>query len=102
MPRRDVPWEGRSSIPPEVVPERGWREFDLPFDIGSGRCLFVETENGPTIRMRFFERVADGALVGRVWFGRATFGLPGFVHGGLIAYVMDEAMGSSAWLAGYP
>jgi len=89
-------------IPPEVVPEPGWREFVLPFEIGSGRSMFVETTGGPTIRMRFFERVADGTLVGRVWFGRAAFGPPGHVHGGVVAYVMDEAMGAAAWLAGYP
>ena len=88
--------------PPEVVPEPDWREFELPFDIGSGRSMFVETEDGPTIRMGFYEDRTSGALVGRVWFAPATFGPPGFVHGGLIAYVMDEAMGTAAWLAGYP
>lgn len=88
--------------PPEVVAEPGWSEFELPFEIGSGRSMFVTTQHGPTIRMRFFRRDADSALVGRVWFGQATFGPPGFVHGGLISYVADEAMGSAVWLAGYP
>ena len=88
--------------PPTVQPEPEWEEFTLPFDIGSGRSMFVETESGPTIRMRFFKRRSDGALVGRVWFGKATFGPPGFVHGGVVAFVLDEAMGSSAWLGGYP
>ena len=88
--------------PPTVRPDPDWEEFDLPFDIGSGRSMFVETERGPTIRMRFFRRRSDGALVGRTWFGEATFGPPGFVHGGLISFVMDEAMGTCAWLGGYP
>lgn len=88
--------------PPPVRPEPDWEEFTLPFDIGSGRSMFVETANGPTIRMRFFRRRTDSALVGRVWFGPATFGPPGFVHGGVIAFVLDEAMGSCAWLRGYP
>jgi len=88
--------------PPAIQPDPDWEEFHLPFDIGSGRSMFVETERGPTIRMVFFRRKSDGALVGRVWFGEATFGPPGFVHGGVVSFVLDEAMGSSAWLAGYP
>jgi len=88
--------------PPIVQPEPDWEEFTLPFDIGSGRSMFVETERGPTIRMRFFKRRTDGALVGRVWFGEATFGPPGFAHGGALAFVLDEAMGSAAWIGGYP
>ncbi len=88
--------------PPEPKPEPDWETFHLPFDIASGRSMFVETESGPTIRMRFYKRAADGALVGRVWFGEATFGPPGFVHGGVVSFVLDEAMGSAGWLAGYP
>jgi acyl-coenzyme A thioesterase PaaI-like protein len=88
--------------PPKVQPEPDWEEFSLPFDIGSGRSMFVETESGPTIRMRFFKRRPDGMLVGRVWFGGGAFGPPGFVHGGAVAFVLDEAMGACAWLGGYP
>jgi acyl-coenzyme A thioesterase PaaI-like protein len=89
-------------MPPDLEIEPDWEPFHLPFDIGSGRSMFVETESGPTIRMRFFKRRPDNALVGRVWFGEATFGPPGFAHGGVVAFVLDEAMGSAAWLAGYP
>ncbi len=88
--------------PPDLETEPDWDPFHLPFDIGSGRSMFVETESGPTIRMRFFKRRPDNALVGRVWFGEATFGPPGFAHGGVVAFVLDESMGSAAWLAGYP
>jgi acyl-coenzyme A thioesterase PaaI-like protein len=88
--------------PPDVEIGPDWEPFHLPFDIGSGRSMFVETESGPTIRMRFFKRRSDNALVGRVWFGEATFGPPGFAHGGVVAFVLDEAMGAAAWLAGYP
>ena len=79
-----------------------WERFDLPFGIGSGRSMFVETPSGPTIRMSFFRRRSDNALVGHVWFGAATSGPPGFAHGGLVAFVLDEALGSAGWLAGYP
>ncbi|MCP3980735.1 MAG: PaaI family thioesterase [bacterium] len=88
--------------PLDPQPEPDWEPFHLPFDIGSGRSMFVETEAGPTIRMRFYRRRGDGALVGHVWFGAATFGPPGFVHGGVVSYVIDEAMGTAGWLAGYP
>lgn len=88
--------------PPDLRIEHDWEPFDLPFDIGSGRSMFVETEAGPTVRMGFFKRRPDRALVGRVWFGAAAFGPPGFAHGGVVAFVLDEAMGSAAWLAGYP
>lgn len=88
--------------PPDLEIDPDWEPFHLPFDIGSGRSMFVETESGPTIRMRFFKRRSDKGLVGRVWFGEATSGPPGFAHGGVVAFVLDEAMGSSAWLAGYP
>jgi acyl-coenzyme A thioesterase PaaI-like protein len=89
-------------VPPDLTIEPDWEPFHLPFDIGSGRSMFVETGTGPTIRMRFFRRRSDGALVGGVWFGEATSGPPGFAHGGVVAFVLDEAMGSAGWLAGYP
>ena len=87
--------------PPSVQSEPDWEEFHLPFDIGAGRSMLVDTAHGPKVRMRFFKRRGDGALVGRVWFGDAAFGPPGFAHGGVVAFVFDEAMGSGAWLAGY-
>ena len=55
--------------PPQVSPEPDWEPFHLPFDIGSGRSMFVETESGPTICMRSFRRRSDGALV----HGRGVF-----------------------------
>ncbi|MAB78696.1 MAG: hypothetical protein CMJ89_05015 [Planctomycetes bacterium] len=88
--------------PPTVQPEPDWEEFKLPFEIGSGRSMFVDTPAGPTIRMRFFKKCSDRSLIGRVWFGSATFGPPGFVHGGLVSFVLDEAMGTCCWIGGYP
>jgi acyl-coenzyme A thioesterase PaaI-like protein len=54
------------------------------------------------LRLTYFRRKSDGALVGRCWFGPATQGPPGIVHGGCLAAVLDEAMGGAAWVAGYP
>lgn len=54
------------------------------------------------VRMRLYVREADGALVGRVWFGPGAQGPPGHAHGGSMAAVLDEALGSACWVAGYP
>ncbi|MDX1746790.1 MAG: PaaI family thioesterase [Halobacteriales archaeon] len=53
------------------------------------------------VRLRWYVREADGALVGRVWFGPGAQGPPGHAHGGSMAAVMDEALGSACWVAGH-
>lgn len=54
------------------------------------------------MRMKYFKRKEDGALVAKIWFGPHAEGPPGYAHGGTMAAVMDEGMGAAAWLAGYP
>jgi len=39
--------------------------------------------------------------VGEVRFGEQSQGLPGFVHGGALAAIADEAMGIACWMSGY-
>lgn len=56
---------------------------------------------GQRLRVRYFRRVADDALMVRVWFGPGTQGPPGHVHGGAQAALLDETMGFAAWMAGY-
>lgn len=41
------------------------------------------------------------AVVGEFTLGDAAEGLPGHVHGGLLAAMCDEAMGWAAWMSGY-
>lgn len=53
------------------------------------------------VRLRWYVREADGALIGRVWFGPGAQGPPGHAHGGSMAAVMDEALGSACWVAGH-
>ncbi len=63
---------------------------------------FVSGEpDGERLRVRYFRRDADGALVGKAWFGPGAVGPPGFAHGGSMAAILDEAMGGAAWLAGH-
>ena len=69
----------------------------LPFKIGSGRDFPKSA-----LKMEFFKNTVDSTLVGEVSFGKQMEGPPGHVHGGVSAYVLDEAMGSAAWAKGYP
>lgn len=92
----------RRSHPPEVVPAPGWTPVDPP-NLEGGRGSFVSGEPAEgRLRVRYFRHPEDDRLVGRAWFGSGAEGPPGHAHGGAIAAVLDEAMGSSAWLAGYP
>lgn len=73
----------------------------MPFNIGSGRSLGRSKNGEDFVRMQFFREVATGDLVGSVLFERGIEGPPDHVHGGVSAFVLDEAMGSAAWLKGY-
>ncbi len=67
-----------------------------------GRSFLAGPHGDDTImRLRWYRRLRDGALVGRVWWGPGAQGPPGHAHGGSMAAVLDEALGSSAWIAGH-
>jgi acyl-coenzyme A thioesterase PaaI-like protein len=86
---------------PPVVPEEGWQAVQ-PLRIEGGRGSFVSGDpEGDRVRVAYFRRAADGALVGRAWFGAGAVGPPGHVHGGATAAVLDEAMGAAAWMDGW-
>ncbi len=89
-------------IAPPVEPQAHWEPFHLPFRIGSGRGFAPDAKGRQAMRMAFFKDKRDSALVGKVWFGDGIEGPPGHVHGGVSSYVLDEAMGTSAWLHRYP
>lgn len=55
---------------------------------------------GHRLRVRYYRRKTDNALVGRVWFGPGAEGPPGHAHGGSMAAVLDEVMGTAGWLNG--
>jgi acyl-coenzyme A thioesterase PaaI-like protein len=38
----------------------------------------------------------------KVWFGPATEGPPGHVHGGALLTAFDHVLGAAAWFAGHP
>ena len=86
---------------PAVVPESGW-EAVQPLRIEGGRGSFVTGDpEGDRLRVAYFRRAADRALVGRAWFGPGAEGPPGHGHGGATAAVLDEAMGAAAWMDGW-
>lgn len=92
----------RREQPPQVVPEPGWTPVEPP-NLEGGRGSFVSGEPAEgRLRVSYFRRPQDDHLVGRAWFGSGAEGPPRHAHGGAMAAVLDEAMGSCAWLAGYP
>ena len=54
------------------------------------------------MRLAYFRGPVAGVLHAKAWFGRETQGPPGYVHGGAMAAVLDEAMGGAAWMNGHP
>ncbi len=52
-------------------------------------------------RLRFYQRESDGALVGKAWFGPGTEGPPGHAHGGSMAALLDQIMGSACFVLGH-
>lgn len=88
--------------PPEIVPREDWSPVEPP-NLEGGRGSFVSGEpGGGRLRVAYFRQPEREGLVGRAWFGPGAEGPPGHAHGGSIGAVLDEAMGSSAWLDGYP
>ncbi len=65
-----------------------------------GPCPVCGSANPASMGVVFFER-EDRAVVAEVTFRDAQQGPPGFAHGGMIAAVLDEAMGAAVWRAGY-
>lgn len=82
-------------------PEPGWEELTLHDFIKSSYDFVSGEPGGRRIRVRYYKRSSDGALVGKVWFGPMCSGPPGYAHGGAAAAVLDESMGFAAWVAGH-
>lgn len=92
-----------TSRPPEVLPDPDWIPTD-PLNLeATGRRSFVSGgPSGDRLRVAYFRREDHPGLVGRAWFGPGAEGPPNHAHGGSVAAVLDEAMGSAAWQDGYP
>jgi acyl-coenzyme A thioesterase PaaI-like protein len=88
-------------ILPELSGEKGWTELKIPDSYGNGRAFITGDRSDDRIKGRYYQKDSDNSFVARVWFGPSTEGPAGFVHGGSMAAVLDEAMGASVWLLGY-
>lgn len=86
---------------PISVPEPGWQPIPIE-DFIHGRSFISGQPKGERLRVSYYRREADGAIVGHAWFGPEAEGPPGHAHGGSISGVLDEAMGVAAWLVGHP
>jgi acyl-coenzyme A thioesterase PaaI-like protein len=86
---------------PAVRPEPDWVPCQ-PFPAVAAGDSFVSGQAAShRMRIAYFKRANDNALVGRAWFGPETQGPPGFAHGGALSAVLDEALGAAAWASGY-
>jgi len=91
-----------ASIPAEFRPEPGWSVLHMPRVFGTGRSFVSGDIDGDRLRIWYYRRDSDGALIAKVWFGPGAEGPPGHAHGGSMAAVLDEAMGFAAWVDGHP
>lgn len=65
-----------------------------------GPCFICGTENPRSLGVRWYVR-EDGAIYTEVTLTAAQQGPPGHAHGGVLAALLDEIMGTAAWNAGY-
>jgi acyl-coenzyme A thioesterase PaaI-like protein len=84
----------------ELDPEPGWAELPQIPEDKRPRSFVSSDPTGDRLRVRYYRRESDGAMVGKVWFGPGAEGPPGCAHGGSMAAVLDEAMGGAAWISG--
>lgn len=84
----------------DPVAVSGWTPLAPFMAVGSGRSYVSGEPTGDRLRVQYFRREADGALVGLARFGPGTEGPPGHAHGGSMAALLDEAMGLAAWIGG--
>jgi acyl-coenzyme A thioesterase PaaI-like protein len=97
-------WKGGSMDGHDVdlSPDPGWEDVSLMKHPDSPPSFVSGDPASDRIRVKYYKRTEDGALVGKAWFGPGTQGPPGHAHGGSQAALLDEVMGGGAWLAGHP
>lgn len=87
--------------PPPVNPLKHWTDVTLPFYVGRPNN-FLTGENAPQRhRLVYYRDSKTRAIVGRAWFGPQAEGPPGHAHGGSIAAILDEIMGTTVWIDGH-
>ncbi|MCB0393701.1 MAG: PaaI family thioesterase, partial [Bdellovibrionales bacterium] len=82
-------------------PFREYEAIRLPFHIGTLRAGYSERDQLSGLFLKLYQHKRDQSIRGHVAFGELLEGPPGHAHGGTIAYVLDEAMGTACWCAGH-
>ena len=85
----------------ELAPEAGFTEVFAPVRGGVGRSFVSGEPSGDRLRVRYGYLATDRLLRGRCWFGPGAEGPPSHAHGGSMAALLDEAMGTCAWASGH-
>lgn len=93
-PQYEDPKEWVSAVEP------GWRHLTNIKSV-SWDSFVNKDDTGRRIHIEYFLRESDNTLMAKVVFGPGAQGPPGHTHGGAITAVLDEAMGSAAWMAGH-
>jgi len=87
-----------------LAPEPGWRPMGpWPFPQGRPGRFVVGDDEGKRFRVRYYRDADDpNVFHGKIWFGPGTEGPPMHAHGGSMAAVLDEVLGTACWVAGIP
>lgn len=67
----------------------------------SGRSFVHHNPEGSRLDVHYFFHPIEKRLHGLCYHGPESEGPPGCAHGGSIAALMDDCMGTSAWAAGF-
>jgi acyl-coenzyme A thioesterase PaaI-like protein len=86
--------------PDHLPPEDGWTEFTQWGWFEPPNYLLSESDSHK-LKIKFYHRPEDNAVVGKAWFGPGAIGVPGHAHGGSIAALLDQIMGMACWLHGH-
>lgn len=77
-----------------------YQELKISPFVGHRRLLYSDEVPPKTLHLNLQGHKKKPAILGTVIFGTHSEGPPKHTHGGMISYVLDEAMGSVAWHAG--
>ncbi len=75
--------------------------IEMDVDLGGLASRFISSNPTQLLAVQFQWLGQAQTTVGQVQFGQQSQGLPGFVHGGALATIADEAMGIACWMSGY-
>lgn len=74
----------------------------MPRSFGRGKSFVSGDIETDRVKIFYYRRDADGALMAKLSVGYGAEGPPDHAHGGSMAAILDEGMGFSAWIAGHP